>query len=166
VFFPSARLRVFCNGKELDESPFTPVNNMFLDDPSLIFEADDMDLFRPSLNRSFLFILPSVPSGELTMTMTVNPNGALPETGDDPYANNSVSLWQPIQVRPSIGVCLRMIPMPTGMGTFNPNTPAFWEMIARAESLLPVRYLTVELQPWIYGDEVFFTEPFDFGDDG
>lgn len=152
-FFPGARLRVRVDGQEIDGSPFSPVNSAFID------ATNDLAVLRRALNRSFLFVLPALPAGSLTMTMTVNPNGALPENN---YANNAVDLAQPISLRNSIGVCLRMYPMPTGMGTFNPNTPGFWEVITRADSLLPAKFLTVELQPPL-GGETYFTRPFNFG---
>ncbi len=153
-FFPSARLRVRVNGEEVAGSPFSPVNNTSID------ATDDLAVLRRALDRSFLFVLPALPAGSLTMTMTLNQNGTLPEAD---YGNNSVDLAQPIQLRDTISVCLRMYPMPTGAGTFNPNTPGFWDLITRAKSLLPASFLTTELQPPLGG--MFFTEPFDFGDE-
>ena len=153
TWFPDASLKVYLDGKEIDESPFSPINNASIDGNS------GMSVLRPALNQSFLFELPFLEEGALTMTMTVNHNGFVPETGASPYSNNAVSLQNPIDVVESVAVCLNTYAMPTGAGTYTPDD-GYLEIISRAESLLPARFL-MSVQGYPGWSDVYFTDPDD-----
>ena len=154
TWFPNASLRVFRNGSEIDGSPFQPLNNASINGTS------SMNTLRPALNQSFLFELPTLLAGSLNMTLTVNGEGTIAETGTSPFANNSVSLPQPISVVESIGIGLQTYAMPTAAGTYEPDD-GYFEMISRAESLLPARFIMTTMAGHGWGDDVYFTNPND-----
>jgi len=131
-WLPDTSLRGFLNGNELPDSPLSPVNFVPLS------VVEDMAFLRPSLLRSYLFQLPSswVQAGSLSLQMTVDPMGALPETGGQ--ANNTVSLGQPVQLIEKSSPCLQFVRMRTA-STIATDPPGFTEIINRAQSLMPVR---------------------------
>lgn len=154
IWFPDATLRAFLNGTEIEGSPFKPVNN------ASISGTASMSTLRPALNQSFLFEIPTLQAGSLTLTMTVNPEGTIAETGPSPFLNNSVSLPQSMPVVESIGVALQTYAMPTAAGTYEPDE-AYSELISRAESLLPARFIMTVRASHGWGDDVYFTDSTD-----
>ncbi len=128
-FFPGALLTAVRNGVQL-AGALAPLNNPMID------LNGNLDQLRPDWTRSFVFQLPAnwVQPGNLTLTMQIDPYGLIPETGNNPTANNSVSAS--VAVFHKGDPCLVMVPIWTTSGNYSGAGLA--DIIARARSLLPV----------------------------
>jgi len=131
TWFPDAQLRGSLNGIEFPDSPLSPL------DWARVDRTSDWATLRPSADRSFLWQLPSswVQPGSLELEMTIDPRGALPETGD--VAPNSVTLGQAVQVRDKGSPCVEFKRMHTPI-TIATNPPGFTSIMNRAKTLMPV----------------------------
>jgi hypothetical protein len=133
---PTARLSVFINGEEIPGSPFQNINN------AVITTNRNVTMQRTNLPLAgFLFELPRLAPGILTMAMTVNPEQVMVETGPSPYANNSVLLPSSVQVVDKGMPCLVMLPVNTPWGTYTHTSAGFYDILDRARSMLPVQAL-------------------------
>lgn len=144
TFFPSAVLHGFLNGVEFPDSPISSSS------AASITSQAALDTLRATPADSFLFRLPQswVQPGSLQLTMTVNPNQSIPETGSNPLANNSVSLAAPASVTKKGRAALVLVPMRTDYPPFDPTSPGSGlnGIIARTRSLLPVEDFNIYYQ--------------------
>src|SRR6185295_6792525 len=102
------RLNAFINGVEIPGSPFQNINN------ASITTNRNLLVLRTNLpTAGFVFQLPRLAPGSLTLTMTVNADQVMVETGASPYTNNSVSLPAAAQVVNKGFPCLVMLPVNT-----------------------------------------------------
>jgi hypothetical protein len=142
IFYIYARLNGSLNGTAL-----TPIDSPLA---GITAEAN-LDTLRSSLDGTFLFKLPPswVQPGTLQLTMTINPDQSPPETGNNPLANNSVSL-APVSFTQRGNATLVLVPMRTDFPNYDPNSPSsnLGGILARARSLLPVNDFN-----WFYQDE-------------
>ncbi len=167
---PSGELRGWLNGVELPGSPLRP------DTAPTLLTTTDLAPHRSSTANNYLFELPTewVRAGTLRLQFTVNPGGAIYESGGNPYGNNSTS---PVDVsvvrvdRPAfVFAALKTVDAPN----YWPWEHAvdFNNMIARATALLPVpsidvRFTTEQVSDVEFiGDcGLFCHDPFDFSKD-
>ena len=158
---PFAVLDASVDGTPLPGSPFYPVND------TEISGENRMSVLRPARDLTFLFELPPLPSGQLTVTLRVNPNQSPAET--DNLANNDLS--DTVPVLPGFKLCLVAVPMRTGIGTYSMNSWTFPPILERAEALLPVSKLEVKCWQVLTDDhsdiltgDPFWPEGFDSDD--
>ncbi len=144
AFFPSAVLHGFLNGVEFPDSPLSSSS------AASITAQASLDTLRATPADSFLFQLPQswVQPGSLQLTMTVNPDQSIPETGSNPLANNSVSLAAPASVTKKGRAALVLVPMRTDYPPFDPTSPGSGlnGILARTRSLLPVEDFNIYYQ--------------------
>lgn len=133
-WFPSATLRGQRHGVDLPGSPLSRLNNASVDTTA------SLDTLRGELDRSFLFELPAswTAPGDLTLTCTVNPSGSVPETGDAPASDNTIS--RTVRFIKKDRPCLVLVPIRTTAPLYVPSAPdsGLPQILARARSLLPV----------------------------
>jgi hypothetical protein len=129
-----ARLRGFRGGAELPGSPLRPLYPLAT--------VHTTGAKRENLNDSFNFWIPSAwRSGKVTFQAEINFGGAIPETDT---SNNVLSLEKEfIRKAP---VCVTMIPVRTHGSRYSVNSPGFWSIITRFESLWPVLKVNVFYQ--------------------
>jgi hypothetical protein len=127
---------------ELPGSPLLPVET-----PAVTAVASLANL-RTNLAATFQFEVPAewVKDGELLFDFVLNPGRIVPETGDTPLANNTSSAR--LTVRNIAAPTLVFAPMLFGGGAYDPRAPGsgFWDIIARARTLLPVPGLRVSIR--------------------
>lgn len=161
----SARLDVSLNGNPIEGSPFQNINNAYVD------ATADRLVLRTNRDAGFLFRLPPLAPGTLALTMTVNPERSLVETGTSPYGNNAVSSPL-ISVVPTPGGTLRpprptlmLVTMGTPQGIYNQYSQGFNGILARTRSLLPIEDIVWygAQHPFedLFVQSFFFTNPAD-----
>ncbi len=95
---------------------------------------------RTNLGATYLFQIPAevITEGKLQCEFVINPGRSVPETGDNPLVNNTASAT--LDVKPTLAPVLVFAPMMYGGSALIPNAPEsqFWEIIGRAQSMLPV----------------------------
>ena len=135
-FYPAAVLHGYLNGVEFPNSP------IFSSGLASITSQASLDILRGQPASSFLFELPPdwVQPGSLQLTMTVNPDQSIPETGANPLGNNSVSLAQAASITRKGRAALVLVPMRTDWPAFDPTASysGLNTILARTRSLLPV----------------------------
>lgn len=133
-----ALLHASRNGTDLPGSP------IYAENAPLIAAAGDLASLRQDLQRSFQFHPPVswLTPGTLTLTLAINPNLSAPENLDM-LGNNSVSAN--VMIVPSRRPTLVFKPMSSTHPNYDPMAPGsgFWEIIARARTLLPVEDFNV-----------------------
>lgn len=147
IFFPAGVLKVF--GRQ---SPFLPFQELATLNPVQLGRVDDeSDLYNIRTNsaRHFLFELPDSMTRffQLQCEFTVNSDrGYLENVGSNPYDDNtaiSSAVFLPIGDHQWVFVAMKTAPR-----TYYPQEerkqPAFWSIIERARSLLPVANVQVE----------------------
>jgi hypothetical protein len=134
-WFPGAHLRGFLNGSELPGSPLWPINY-----PSVTTDAN-LGNQRSNVDSGFLFQLPKewVQPGQLQVSLIVDPNHTIPETGGNPFANNTVSTANLTVVKKG-SPCLVFVPLWSEVGEYDPLAPGsrFQDLLTRTKSLMPV----------------------------
>ncbi|HEY3227769.1 MAG TPA: hypothetical protein VGJ87_01030 [Roseiflexaceae bacterium] len=140
AYLVGATLTGKLNGQPLPGSPLLPLK-------SVAVYATTKQFMRDNSAFTFLFELPEswvkddlpLVKDQLTLEMTVNPVGALPENvGANPLANNKVSATA--LVRHSTRPCLMMIPVRADhMPVLDHEPPGLFTAVARARSLMPLR---------------------------
>ncbi len=162
TFFPGAALHGFLNGVEFPDSPLSSSGG------ASITSQASLDTLRGSPAASFIFKLPQswVQPGNLQLTMVVNPEQSIPETGSNPLGNNSVSLAAPASVTKKGRAALVLVPMRTDYPPFDPTSPysGLNSILARTRSLLPVEdfniyYQTDEVEKPVVSVNVCFCLP-------
>jgi hypothetical protein len=132
-YTPTATLRGTLDNRELGS--LRPINH------PVITSSNDLGNLRSNRDNGFLFELPRhwVQRGRLQLEFTVNHTQAIPETGQNPLANNRASTQQ-IEVIQMGSPCLVFVPIHTRAPDYSPHDPnsGFAEILFRAESLLPV----------------------------
>jgi hypothetical protein len=139
-FFPAAVLHGFLNNVEFLDSPIGLYATPSID------TNQSPDILRPSLAKSFLFQLPQswVQAGSLRLTMTINPDLSIPETGANPLGNNSATTT--LSVTKKGRACLVLAPMRTDYASFDPGVSDVSDILDRARTLLPVEDFNVFYQ--------------------
>ena len=155
VFRCGARLRGYRGTTELTGSPLSPLN-----DPQ-IGSYSSAVYTRYDVNRNFLFRLPAswmAQPGQLRLVFSVNPLWIGPEV-ESARANNTIEQTYTIQDKG--WPCAVFIPVRVeGIPEYSiQQLPRFGDIIARAESFLPVRAIDIYYQnddiaeyefPWSY----------------
>jgi len=125
-FGVGAELRGTRNGSPLPGSPLRPR-----------FEYRNVTpgaLDRTSLSKTFEWELPqSWTDGTIALTAVINPQAYIPESNT---ANNDDATLTATFTRKQ-ALCLTMRRVSTHAGAYDPSFPTFWEIINRAESMLP-----------------------------
>lgn len=139
---------------DVEGSPFLPDQS-----PSLLREVP-LSQLRTNLGQTYLFQLPAtlIRSGKLRFELLLNEGRAVPETGTSPLANNSTSAT--LEVRNVLPPVLVFARMAYGGSAFDPQAPGaqFWEIVRRAESMLPVQGFRVSMRNAIvYKPKLTFT---------
>jgi len=148
-FLPQGILNV--SQRFLPIQSFSPLGTLNPVQAAVVDTNTDLSVLRPSLKRSFLFELPRAWTQfpELQCEFVVNGNHAFTEnSGFDPYGDNSVASsanFVSVQEHCWVFVAVKTVP-DTYYPTVERNYSKFWEIIARAESMLPVD--RVEIVTW------------------
>lgn len=140
---------------EVPGSPFPPTQT------SLVQPLTSLQAARTSLLATLQFEVPEdrVQAGEMTFEFVLNPGRAVPETGDQPLANNTARAT--VKVRDAIPIPFTMVPMQFNGGFYDFRAdPNFWPMIARAHSMLPVPELRLGFRSPALARIVFTLEGF------
>lgn len=118
---------------EVSGSPFLPTSQ------PAVSTVVSLQTQRTNLNATFQFEVPEsvVMEGDLRFEFLLNPGYSVPETGINPLANNTSAAT--LSAKESIVLPLTMVPVRFNGGFYDPNAPdsAFWDIIARARTLLP-----------------------------
>lgn len=137
-----AQLRVAHAPKPpLGQAPFTEVAGS----PLLPVQTPRLGLaqalasVRTNLAATYLFEVPEamVTAGDLRFEFVLNPAYTVPESGANPLANNTAAAT--LETKVAVVAGLTMVPMRFGGEFYDPHAPgsAFWDIIARARTLLP-----------------------------
>ena len=123
-------------------SPFLPVQ------APTVKAAASLQSVRTNLDTTFQFEIPpeAIEEGDLEFTFLLNAGREVPETGDNPLANNSVSAT--LSAHPVPYQTLVFAPMRSGLPYYDPHGPnsGFGDILARAQSLLPIPGFRVYLR--------------------
>ena len=115
-------------------SPFLPVQ------APTVKAVTSLQSVRTNLDTTFQFEIPpeAIEEGDLEFTFVLNAGREVPETGDNPLANNSVSATLSAHAVPY--QTLVFAPMRSGLPYYDPHGPnsGFGDILARAQSLLPI----------------------------
>ncbi|HWP93164.1 MAG TPA: Ig-like domain-containing protein [Thermodesulfobacteriota bacterium] len=131
-----AQLRGFRDGMEISE-PLRPVNRFVTVHPT--------GAKRDTLNDSFNFwVPPAWRSGTVTFQAEINPSGAIIPVPETNTSNNIFRRTRTFIAKPP--VCITMIPVRTHGSLYTVNSPGFWGIIKRFESLWPVPKVNVFYQ--------------------
>ncbi|MBL9169286.1 MAG: fibronectin type III domain-containing protein [Verrucomicrobiales bacterium] len=119
---------------DVDGSPFLPIQS-----PAVV-STPSLTGVRTNLAATYLFQIPAevITEGKLRCEFVLNQGRSVPETGDNPLANNSS--FATLDIKPTLAPVLVFAPMMFGGSAFNLRAPGsqFWEIIGRAQSMLPV----------------------------
>lgn len=118
---------------EISGSPFLPLQ------APLVTVAGSLGSVRTNLNATYQFEVPEsvIAAGDLRFEFLLNPGRTVPETGANPLANNATSAT--LRARETLTLPLTMVPVQFNGGFYDHRASgsAFWDIIARARSLLP-----------------------------
>jgi hypothetical protein len=127
---------------EVEGSPFLPVQ------APAVGLVPTYEAARTNLNATFQFDLPEalITAGKLRFEFVLNADRSAPETGTTPLANNTSAAE--LTVRDAFYPTLVFAPMQYGGGAFDLRAPGsgFWNIIARAKSILPVGGFRVSIR--------------------
>ncbi len=119
---------------EVPGSPFPPVQ------VPTVTVVDSLPSVRTNLNSTYQFEVPEavVKAGDLRFEFVLNPGRVAPETGANPLANNAATAT--LRTRETVRPWLVMVPVRYNTTFYDPKAPdsKFWDIIARAETLLPL----------------------------
>lgn len=144
--------------EEVPGSPLLPVQ------APLVTTFTNLAAARANLGATYQFQVPEtmITEGDLRFEFALNPGLTVPETGERPLANNTAVAT--LTSKESIVLPLTMVPVRFGGGFYDPHAPgsAFWEILARARTLLPFARFQVFLRSPGVSKSVPFASPRSF----
>ncbi|MCI0536188.1 MAG: DUF642 domain-containing protein [Verrucomicrobiales bacterium] len=146
-----AHLRVYHAPRvPIGQAPFTEVTGSpFLPTwQPAVSNVVSLQTQRTNLSATFQFDVPEgvVTEGDLRFEFLLNPGYSVPETGINPLANNTSTAT--LSAKESIVLPFTMVPVRFNGGFYDPNAPGsgFWDIIARARTLLPFAQFRIGLR--------------------